>query len=321
MSHLSVSRAAPWGPAGPLPGYSPPARGALPTTALGVGLKPAHMADLHADPGPVTWVEVHAENAMMAGGPRRRALEAVRRDHPLSVHGVGLSLGGAEGLDRDHLARLRAVVDHFEPALVSEHLAWCGTQGAYLNDLLPLPYTEEALDLVARHVTQTQEALGRPILVENPSRYLAFSQADRDEPEFLADLARRTGCGLLLDVNNIVVSAGNLDFHPLDYLDGLPLEWVGEIHVAGHAVREVEGVEIRIDDHGSPAPEAVLALYAETLRRAGPRPTLLERDTNVPPWAELTAEAGRLETILHRVAAEQAAERGCVPHGGEGGTP
>jgi len=273
---------------------------------MGVGLKPVHMADLRADPGPVSWVEVHAENAMQAGGPRRHALEAVRRDHPLSVHGVGLSLGGAEGLDRSHLARLRRVVDRYQPALVSEHLAWCGTRGAYLNDLLPLPYTDEALDLVCRHVDQTQEALGRSILVENPSRYLAFVDADYDEPGFLRALVTRTGCGLLLDVNNIVVSAHNLGFDPRAYLDGLPLEAVGEIHVAGHAVRHVDGVEIRIDDHGSPAPDEVVALYTETLRRAGPRPTLLERDTNVPPWAALAAEAGRLGAILTAAASGRA---------------
>ncbi|MBB4266468.1 DUF692 domain-containing protein [Roseospira visakhapatnamensis] len=283
-----------------------PPSDALPARAVGVGLKPAHMADLRADPGPVSWVEVHAENAMQAGGPRRHALEAVRRDHPLSIHGVGLSLGGAEGLDRAHLARLRRVVDRYQPALVSEHLAWCASGGTFLNDLLPLPYTDEALDLVTRHVDQTQEALGRPILVENPSRYLAFDPGrpgdDREEPEFLTALVRRTGCGLLLDVNNIVVSAGNLGFDPLAYLDGAPLDAVGEIHVAGHAVRRIDGVDIRIDDHGSPAPEAVLALYVETLRRTGPRPTLLERDTNVPPWAALAAEAGRLDDLLQAAA-------------------
>ena len=300
MTHLSGPAQA--AHAADLPRSGASAVDAIAATAMGVGLKPMHMADLRADPGPVSWVEVHAENAMQAGGPRRHALEAVRRDHPLSVHGVGLSLGGAEGLDRSHLARLRRVVDRYQPALVSEHLAWCGTRGAYLNDLLPLPYTDEALDLVARHVDQTQEALARPILVENPSRYLAFLEGDHDEPGFLRALVARTGCGLLLDVNNIVVSAHNLGFDPLAYLDALPLDAVGEIHVAGHAVRHVDGVEIRIDDHGSPTPDEVLALYVETLRRAGPRPTLLERDTNIPPWAELVAEARRVSALLTAAA-------------------
>lgn len=300
MTHLSGPTQATSPVTVPLGGSSGP--DTLADTAMGVGLKPAHITDLRANPGPVSWVEVHAENVMQAGGPRRHALEAVRRDHPMSVHGVGLSLGGAEGLDRSHLARLRRVVDRYQPALVSEHLAWCGTRGAYLNDLLPLPYTDAALDLVSRHVDQTQEALGRPILVENPSRYLTFIEADYDEPAFLSALVGRTGCGLLLDVNNIVVSAHNLSFDPLAYLDALPLAAVGEIHVAGHTVRMVDGGEIRIDDHGSPAPDEVLALYAETLRRAGPRPTLLERDTNVPPWAELVAEAGRLSALLTAAA-------------------
>jgi len=270
----------------------------IPADAVGVGLKPAHAEDLLADPGPVRWVEVHAENLMADGGGMHAVVSSVGARLPLSVHGVGLSLGGAEPLDPAHLARLRAVVDAYRPALVSEHLAWCGRGGAFLNDLLPVPYTEEALDIVSRHVDETQQALGRAILVENPSRYFAFSFGDMDEPAFLAALVARTGCGLLLDVNNIVVSAANLGFAPLSYLDGVPWEAVGEIHVAGHSIRTVDGVEIRIDDHGSRAPVPVLDLYGEALRRAGPRPTLLERDSNLPPWADLRDEAAALDALM-----------------------
>ncbi|MBB4287152.1 DUF692 domain-containing protein [Roseospira goensis] len=286
--------------ASPTPSYP---EAVLPRTAVGVGLKPSHIAALLDDPGPVRWVEVHAENYMQDGGPLHRALEAVRREHPLSVHGVGLSLGGAHDLDTAHLARLAGVVARYEPALVSEHLAWCGVPGAFLNDLLPVPCTTEALDIVARHVDQTQAALGRPILVENPSRYFAFRIQDMDEPAFLSALVRRTGCGLLLDLNNVVVSARNLGFDPSAYVAALPLEAVGEIHLAGHAVRVVDGVEIRIDDHGSAVGDAVLALYAETLRRTGPRPTLVERDTDIPPWPDLAAEAGRVATVMTQVLA------------------
>ncbi|SDF05733.1 DUF692 domain-containing protein [Rhodospira trueperi] len=276
----------------------PPADSPVPAASVGVGLKSDHVEALLADPGAVAWVEVHAENYMHDGGPRHHDLERVRRDFPLSVHGVGLSLGGAEDLDGAHLAQLAAVVDRYRPALVSEHLAWCGTTGAFLNDLLPVPYTEEALSLVARHVDQTQEALGRPILVENPSRYFAFRIGDMSETEFLTALTERTGCGLLLDVNNIVVSAVNLDFDPVGYLEALPLDTVGEIHLAGHAVRHVDGVELRIDDHGSAVSEAVLALYGRALASTGPRPTLIERDSNLPPWPELAAEASRVRDIL-----------------------
>jgi len=271
---------------------------AIRSASVGVGLKPEHVDALLADPGSVSWVEIHAENYMHPGGPRHRALETVRRDFPLSVHGVGLSLGGAHDLDSGHLSKLAAVVDRYQPTLVSEHLAWCGTVGTYLNDLLAVPYTEESLDLLVRHIDQTQEALGRRILVENPSRYFAFTISDMEETAFLSEMVRRTGCGLLLDVNNIVVSAGNLGFDPLDYLKGLPLDAVGEIHLAGHAVRHVDGVEIRIDDHGSAVSETVLALYDLTLRLAGPRPTLIERDSNIPPWPELAAEAARVAALL-----------------------
>lgn len=274
--------------------------------SVGVGLKAPHVDDLLADPGPVRWVEVHAENLMSDGGPMHAVVAAARARLPLSVHGVGLSLGGAEPLDSAHLARLRAVVDVYQPTLVSEHLAWCANDGAFLNDLLPVPYTEEALEVVRRHVEQTQEALGRPILVENPSRYFAFSFGDMDEPAFLAALVERTGCGLLLDVNNIIVSARNLGFDPAAYLDAVPWSAVGEIHLAGHTLRVVDGVEIRIDDHGSPAPPAVLALYAEVLRRAGPRPTLLERDSNLPPWAVLRDEAAAIDALLRTTLREVA---------------
>lgn len=286
-----------------MPQHSP---SSIPTNAVGVGLKPSHTEALLADPGRVRWVEVHAENLMTDGGALHAAVAAVREHLPLSVHGVGLSLGGAEPLDRGHLTRLRAVVDRYQPALVSEHLAWCAYGGAFLNDLLPVPYTTEALDIVCSHVDQTQAALGRPILVENPSRYFAFAIGDMDEPSFLAALVARTGCGVLLDVNNIEVSARNLGFDALAYLDAVPWEAVGEIHLAGHTVRSVEGVEIRIDDHGSAVPAAVMSLYAEALRRAGPRPTLLERDSNLPPWSELRNEVAAIKDVMHTTLREDA---------------
>jgi uncharacterized protein (UPF0276 family) len=264
--------------------------------ATGIGLRAPHVAEVLATRPPVPWFEVHAEN-YMGGGPARRALDAVRRDYPIALHGVGLSLGTAGGLDARHLGRLRRLVEELEPALVSEHLSWSIAGGAYFNQLLPLPYTEEALAVVARHVEQAQEALGRRLLVENPSSYLRFRHSTLAEADFLAALARRTGCGLLCDVNNVHVSAENLGLDPIPYLDALPAGVVGEIHLAGHAVNDADGRTILIDDHGSPVAGAVWALYGHAVDRFGRVPTLVEWDTDLPGLDVLIAEARTADRV------------------------
>jgi len=279
----------------------------LPARA-GVGLRHRHVADfLTAPPAvapTVAWIEVHSETYLAAGGPRLRALEAIRRDFPLSCHGVGLSLGSAEGIDTRHLDRLAALYERLQPDLISDHLAWSTTGGAYLNDLLPLPYSAEALDTVRRNVERVQESLKRPILVENPSRYLSFADSTIPEAEFLAELSRRTGCGLLLDVNNIHVSAHNVGLDPLAYLDAIPAQAVGEIHVAGHAVHDTGCGTLLIDDHGSTVADPVWDLLDEALRRLGPRPVLVEWDTRVPDLPVLLAEAERADRRIRAAEAE-----------------
>ena len=263
----------------------------------GIGLRSPHVGEILATRPAVGWLEVHAEN-YMGGGPAVRALERLRRDYPVSIHGVGLSLGTAGGLDGAHLERLAAVVERFEPVLVSEHLSWSSTGGAYLNHLLPLPYTEETLAVVAEHVARVQERLGRRLLVENPSSYLRFAHSPIPEAELLSELARHTGCGLLCDVNNLYVSARNLATDPAAYLDTLEPASVGEIHLAGHSVNEADGRPILIDDHGSRVAAAVWNLYARALGRFGAVPTLLEWDTNVPPLAVLLEEAATAAALL-----------------------
>lgn len=259
---------------------------------VGLGLKSEHVAKILDEQPDVGWFEVHAENYMGAGGPPHRYLTAVRDHYPLSVHGVGLSIGSAGPLDERHLGRLAAVVERYEPAMVSEHLAWSSHGGVYYNDLLPVPYTEEALARVGEHIDRVQEALGRRILLENPSTYVSFAVATMDEIAFLKAVARRTGCGLLLDVNNVHVSATNHGFDARGYLDRFPLELVEEIHLAGHA-RETDasGTPLLIDAHDCDIDEAVLSLFERVLARAGPIPTLIERDNHVPPWPVLHAEA------------------------------
>jgi uncharacterized protein (UPF0276 family) len=245
----------------------------------------------------VAWLEVHAEN-YMGGGPAVRALETVRRDYPVSLHAVGLSLGSAEGLDARHLDRLRSLADRLQPALVSEHLSWSVAGGRYLDHLLPLPYTEESLALFAGHVVKVQEALGRRVLVENPSSYLRFVHSTIPEPEFLAAVIHRTGCGLLLDVNNVYVTCHNLGLDPVAYLEALPAGAVGEIHLAGHARNDAGGVTVLIDDHGSRVADPVWSLYARALARFGPAPTLVEWDTDLPALDVLLDEARRAERFL-----------------------
>ncbi len=275
---------------------------AIPARA-GVGLKARHYDTVLADRPDIGWFEVHAENYMGAGGPPHRYLEAIRQAYPLSLHGVGLSIGGAAPLDADHLGRLKALVERYEPGLVSEHLAWSSHGGEFLNDLLPLPYTERTLAHVADHVAQVQDVLGRRVLVENPSTYVAFDHSAMTETAFLAALVRRTGCGLLLDVNNLYVSATNHGFAAHDYLDAFPLEAVGEIHLAGHAAdRDEDGASLLIDAHDRPVAEAVWALFAHAVGRTGPKPTLIEWDTDVPDWPTLYAEARRADTTLAAAA-------------------
>ncbi len=276
----------------------------IPASA-GIGLKPDHYHNVLDGSPEIGWVEIHAENYMGAGGAPHHYLSRIRDLYPLSVHGVGLSLGGAEPLDKEHLARLKALIDRHRPAIVSEHLAWCGTQGVFLNDLLPLPYTREALGVVADHVDETQETLGRRIYLENPSTYLAFDGADYSEAEFMIETARRTGCGMLFDVNNVFVQARNHGLDARAYLDAVPGDLIGEIHLAGHEIETHGDVELRIDDHGSPVQDDVWELYARLIARVGPKPTLIEWDANLPAFDVLIAEAKKADAVLRRVTGAQ----------------
>jgi len=267
---------------------------------VGIGLRTPHIAEILATRPAVAFLEVHPEN-YFGGGPAIAALERLRCDYPLSLHGVGLSLAGSDPLDTRHLARLAKLIERLDPAFVSEHLAWSVVDGAYLNHLLPLPYDQESLDTLCSRVTQTQEALGRRILIENPSLYLRFKHSPVSEPEFLSELARRTGCGILLDVNNIHVSCSNFDQDPYAYLDAMSMDSVGEVHLAGHSMNDVDGRTILIDDHGSHVPEPVWQLYARTLERGGPRPTLVEWDTNLPDLTVLLEEASTAQRCLDAI--------------------
>ncbi len=281
-----------------------------PVALAGIGLKDDHVLPLlagEAGAAAVGFVEVHAENVMGAGGPRLARLERVRQTRPLSVHGVGLSIGGeAPPCDR-HLQRLAGVLARFEPRWFSEHLAWSGHGGGWFNDLLPLPYRRDTLDRVSAHIDLVQQRLKRPLLLENPSTYVEFASSTMDEAEFLAAVVRRTGCGLLLDVNNAYVSAVN---HGRDarrfidrLLDAVPAGTVGEIHLAGHAVdTDAAGDRLLIDTHGAPVADAVWALYVHTLGRLGPVPTLIERDNDLPPLRRLAAEATCAFELMQAVA-------------------
>ena len=264
--------------------------GAVPAGA-GIGLRFQHHQEVLATRPAIPWLEVHTENYLV-GGASARTLELLRRDYPISLHGVGLGLGNAEGIDMAHLGRIRDVVRRIEPGLVSEHLSWTSVGGAYLADLFPLPMTEEALDIVCRHVALTQDFLERQILIENPSTYLRFEHSTIAEWDFIAAVATRTGCGILCDVNNIFVSASNHGWDASDYLANLPVAAVAEIHLAGHAVRELQqGAVLLIDDHGSRVAPDVWALYEEALTRFGEVPTLVEWDSNVPLLDVLIGEA------------------------------
>lgn len=269
----------------------------------GVGYKPQHFAAIMADPGPVGWLEVHAENYMGAGGRPLAQLRHLAERFPISVHGVGLSIGGEGALDRDHLDRLKQLCDWLNPASFSEHLAWSTHDGAFLNDLLPLPYTPATLARVCDHIDQVQDRLGRRMLLENPSTYIAFAETAMEEVAFLGEIARRTGCGLLLDVNNVHVSGTNQNYDPAAYLDAFPLHLVGEIHLGGHDEdQDDQGRRLLIDSHGTEVLEPVWALYAGVIRKAGPCPTLIEWDNDVPDWPVLAAEAARAARLLEPVA-------------------
>jgi uncharacterized protein (UPF0276 family) len=247
--------------------------------------------------------EVHAENYMGAGGPPHRVLERIRTDHPVSIHGVCMSIGGQEPLDAVHLERFRALVARYEPALVSEHLAWSTHKSTYFNDLLPLPYTEATLVRVADHIDHVQSTIGRPILLENPSTYIAFSESTMSETDFLRALVQRSGCGLLLDINNVFVSATNHGFSAVDYLADFPLRHMGEIHLAGHAEQtDDEGDPLLIDSHDRKVADVVWALFDSVVARRGPVPTLVEWDSSIPEWPILQAEAEAAQAILDRHA-------------------
>jgi len=273
---------------------------ALPARA-GVGFKSAHFADIVEATPDVGFIEIHAENYMGAGGAPHAQLGRLRRDLPLSIHGVGLSIGGAEPLDRAHLRRVKTLVERYEPAVFSEHLAWSRLGSRFLNDLLPLPYTETTLNLVVAHVDEIQEALGRRILLENPASYLRLCSSEYAESAFLSEVARRTGCRLLLDVNNAYVSATNLAFSAEAYIDAFPMSDVEEIHLAGYAEDHDEvGAPLLIDAHCAPVSHAVWRLYERALARRGPVATLIEWDNDIPPWPTLLAQARRADAILER---------------------
>ena len=270
------------------------------TPTAGLSFKPIHFEQAMACPAAGLWYEVHAENYMVQGGPRLAMLEALRERFPLSIHGVGLSLAGVDEPDRGHLAKLKALNDRFEPFLLSEHLAWSRNGDVSFPDLLPFPRTNEALEIISRNIDIVQSALGRQILVENPSLYLQLDGHEWPESLFLGELVKRTGCGLLIDVNNVFVSASNLGFNPISYLEALPRGVIGEIHLAGHSPDPLLGDALLIDSHDGPVADEVWKLYDRLLRLCGGSrpPTLIERDDNIPEFAELLAERDRAAAMM-----------------------
>ncbi len=267
----------------------------------GAGFKPEHFADILQDQDGVGFFEVHAENLMGDGGAPHAAIAKLREDYPIFLHGVGMSLGGEMPLNRDHLKRFKHVADRFEPMVVSEHLAWSSHDTTYYNDLLPVPYTKPVLDRVISHIHQFQNELGRKMLLENPSTYVAFEQCDMSETDFLMEIVKQTGCGLLLDINNVYVSATNHKYSPEQYLAEFPLTHVREIHLAGHATEEDEaGAPLLIDAHDREVSNAVWSIYEKVIGKIGPVPTLIEWDNDVPAWSVLKNEATKADTILVR---------------------
>ncbi len=286
----------------------------------GVGYKAQHYTALIEDPAPVGWLEIHAENYMGDGGRPLAQLRALSDRFPISVHGVGLSIGGEGRLDPDHLARIKHLVGWLDPASFSEHLAWSTHDSHFLNDLLPLPYTDATLTRVADHIDALQEVIGRRMLLENPSSYLAFAESTWSETDFLRELSRRTGCGLLLDVNNVFISATNLGYAPLDYIAAFPMEAVGEIHLAGHDEdHDDHGAPLLIDSHGREVAEPVWALLDAALEISGPKPLLVEWDTDVPDWPVLADEARKAAAALSRL--QHGLERSKAPSATRPATP
>lgn len=268
-------------------------------SCVGVGYKPQHFSDILADPGCVGWLEIHAENYMGDGGRPLAQLRALRPRFGMSVHGVGLSIGGQAPLDAAHLARLLLLCDWLQPDSFSEHLAWSSHEGSFLNDLLPLPYTQATLARVCDHIDQVQSVLGRQMLLENPSTYLAFAQTTMSETDFLTEITRRTGCGLLLDVNNVYVCAINHNTDPTAYLRDFPIHAIGEIHLGGHSAdRGDDDAPLLIDSHSCPVADPVWQLYAQIIAMTGPKPTLIEWDNDLPDWATLRGEAALAAQIL-----------------------
>jgi uncharacterized protein (UPF0276 family) len=269
----------------------------IPASA-GIGLRAEHYREVVETPPPVGWLEVHSENYFGDGGAPLEYLEKARRHYPVSLHGVGLSLGSSDELNRRHLEKLRALIGRIEPGLVSDHLSWSSVDGIYLNDLLPLPYTEEALHHVTRRVEQAQDFLGRQLLIENPSSYLRYRHSTIPEWEFISEVARISGCGILLDVNNIYVSAVNHGFDAMEYLRAVPADMVREIHLAGFTVNHYPEGQILIDTHNARVADAVWTLYRAAIERLGPRPTLIEWDTDLPALEVLLDEARHADAIM-----------------------
>lgn len=268
----------------------------------GAGLKPEHYGDILTRKPDVGFFEVHAENYMGAGGLPHKALTEIRKDYALSVHGVGLSIGAERAIDQAHLNRLKMVVDRYQPGMVSEHLAWSTHESVFLNDLLPLPYTKTVLDSVVEHIDEVQTFLGRTILIENPSTYVAFAESEMSEADFIREMQKRSGCGLLMDVNNVHVSSINQKYDPIEYLNAYPLEFVQEIHLGGHAEDEDDsGDVLLIDAHDREVADPVWALYEHTLAITGPRPTLVEWDNDVPTWDVLAAEVASADAVIKSV--------------------
>ncbi|MFT6559534.1 DUF692 domain-containing protein [Sneathiella sp.] len=271
--------------------------------SVGAGFKPQHFDDIQQKADRKMWFEIHAENYMSRGGPTLQMLERLRSDFDISVHGVGLSIGSARGLDREHLARLRTLCDQIEPASFSEHLAWSSHSVGFLNDLLPVPYNSETLTQICEHVDQVQTALGRPMLLENPSSYLEFKDSSYEETAFLKEISDRTGCGLLLDINNVYVSAVNLGFDASRYLDNFPKQKIGEIHLAGHSSEQSDSTEtLLVDAHDRPVADPVWSLYRSFISENGAIPTLIEWDNDIPDWDTLSAEVSKAQTILNGLA-------------------